>query len=253
MFDTLGSRMKDFESITKTRLVPKVPVMLRLDGKAFHTFTKNLKRPYDDAFHECMWNAAKYLCENISGSKLAYIQSDEISLLLVDYETQETQGYFNHQVQKLVSVSAGMASNAFLISYMKNFPERFEKCLDSGTGFPVFDSRCWNLPKHEVENAFIWRQQDCTRNSISMLAQSHFSHKQLHKVNSNGMKDMLLNEKGINWNDCPTSQKRGVCIVQENANEQDLQKSRWMVDKEIPIFTTPEGREYIRKLVYVGE
>lgn len=234
----LGDRMKGYESVPRSRLVPKLPVLIRLDGKAFHTLTRGCEKPWDQRFQEAMWETAKALCAEISGCRVAYAQSDEITLLLVDYQTNQTQGWFDYDLQKIVSVSAGIASATFC-SWWKE-------------GRGVFDSRAWNLPPHEVTNCFIWRQQDATRNSLSSLAQAHFSAKQLHGKRGPDMHDMLM-AKGINWNDCPIPQKRGACIVRETFdvapkdNGVPILRHRWIVDEEIPVFT--EDREYIEKFV----
>ena len=143
--DSLGDRMKMLEMVPRSRLVPKTPVIIRLDGKAFHTFTKAMQRPYDRAFHECMWETAKYLCENVIGCKLAYVQSDEISLLLVDFIPQWVQAWFDDEVQKMVSISAAMATAAFIRAFTVRFPERWSAILESKKDpLPMFDSRCWN-------------------------------------------------------------------------------------------------------------
>lgn len=228
--------MKRFEAISAAKLMPKTPVLIRLDGKAFHTLTRGMEKPVDWKFMSAMWLTAAELCEQISGCRVAYVQSDEISLLLVDYQSIGTQGWFDYELQKLVSVSAGIATAAF---------------CEQEVGRGVFDSRAWNLPPNEVTNYFIWRQQDATRNSVSGLAQSHFSVNALHGKNNAAMQDMLMS-KGVNWNDCPTPQKRGVCVVREtftlNADEMcGATRHRWVVDESIPVFT--EDRQYIERFV----
>ena len=111
----------------------------------------------------------------------------------------------------------------------------------------IFDSRVFAIPKDEVNNYFIWRQQDATRNSIQMLGQANFSHKELHKCSCNMIQEKLFTEKGINFNDIPTTQKRGACIVKEQYLVGEATRTRWIVDKEIPIFTS--DRDYIGKFV----
>jgi len=242
--DSLGDRMKGYESVPRTRLVPKMPVLLRLDGKAFHTLTRGMEKPVDMAFQRSMWMTAQHLCEEIQGCRVAYVQSDEITLLLVDYQAIQTQGWFDYEVQKMCSIAAGMASAEF-------------SQLLGRRG--IFDCRAWNLPREEVVNCFIWRQQDATRNSISGLAQAHFSAKQLHGKNTSQMQDMLMLEKGINWNDCPVPQKRGVCVVKEEyevpfsgpagVDAYSATRTRWVIDESIPVFT--QDRSYIQKHVDV--
>lgn len=239
----MGDRMKDFESVTKTRLISKLPVLARLDGKAFHTFTRKMLKPYDQRFHECMWAAATYLCNNVEGCQVAYVQSDEITLLLSDRGSVNTQPWFGNELQKLCSVSAAMASVSFYQTFLDIFGVLPTKDL------PVFDARFWNLPDHEVSNVFLWRQRDAERNSLSMQAQALFSHKELEGKSSADRHD-LLHSKGVNWNDLPTPVKRGVCVVKEKYEPAEgIVRSRWVVDKDIPIFSTPEGREYIERFI----
>lgn len=241
--------MKLYESVPRVRLIPKLPVICRVDGKAFHSFTRGLERPYDGRFNACMWEAAKYLCEQVQGAKIAYVQSDEISVLLVDYQNIKTQPWFEYELQKMCSVAAGMASAAFMAAFVRAFPERAEATL--GGRLPAFDARLWNLPKEEVCNYFIWRQQDATRNSIQALAQAHFSHRELHLKDQREMQEMLFS-KGINWNDCPVKQKRGACVIREaffvDGEEGPVQRHRWEPDLEIPVFTQDRG--YIDRHAY---
>lgn len=252
--DSLGNRMKhNYEEVSKTRLVRRMPVICRLDGKSFHTFTKGFKKPFDDILIGTMQNTMKYLCQNIQGCVLGYTQSDEITLVLVDYQTLKTDSWYDYEVQKLCSVSASMATlefnrqiNGFFNNLCPNDVESFKyfsslsKAINKGA---VFDSRCFNIPKEEVTNCVLWRQQDATRNSIQMVGQSQFSQKELDGKNCSEIQDMLI-EKGINWNDFPTYKKRGSCCIKKNGF--------WKIDKNIPIFTG-EGRKYIDDLVFVGE
>lgn len=232
--DSLGDRMKGYESVPKYRLTPRTPVMMRLDGRAFHTFTRRFERPFDLAFNVPMWMTARYLCKNIAGARLAYVQSDEISLLLADWRSQNTQPWFDYEVQKLCSIGAAMATAEF--SRMMVDTDRVDHARPGA--FPQFDCRVWNLPPSEVVNYFIWRQQDATRNSISSLAQSKFLAKELHCVNTGGMQDMLMAQHGVNWNDCPIPQKRGVCIRKSLDAEGHW---TWLLDEAIPVFTQDRG------------
>ena len=267
--DSLGDRMKEnYENRAKTYLVRRMPVIIRLDGKAFHTFTKGLKRPYDEIFHNTMNATLKYLCENIQGCKLGYTQSDEITLLLTDYDTLTTAAWFDYSVQKICSVSASMATMAFnkffdeecgkyidVLMALQEFDleEEYLDVLDRKIGNAMFDSRCFNIPEDEVTNCFIWRQQDATRNAVQMLGQCNFSHNELQGKSCNNIQDMLMTQKGINFNDMPTEFKRGVCcykttkediVIDVKTNKEiRLMRSDWIIDKEIPIFT--QNRDYI--------
>ncbi len=259
--DSLGDRMKNnYENRAKTYLTRRMPVIIRLDGKAFHTFTKGLKKPYDEIFHNTMNATMKYLCENIQGCKLGYTQSDEITLLLTDYDTLDTDAWFDNNVQKICSVSASMATLAFNKFLYDAIPAGtddegiYYKALEKGA---MFDSRCFNIPEDEVTNCFIWRQQDATRNAIQMLGQCNFSHKELQGKSCNDIQDMLMLQKGINFNDMPTEFKRGVCCVKEEYYPDPMPgyedcpidatsvRTRWTLDKEIPIFT--QDRNYVER------
>ena len=265
--DDLGKRMKEFyEQVPKTRLVRRMPVAIRIDGKAFHSFTKGFERPFDDILIKSMQQTTQYLCENIQGCVLGYTQSDEITLILVDYKNLESSAWFDYEVQKLCSISASMATMAFNKVFQANCHAWFEDNVDLdqliadpnskiGKLFnayekaykrgAMFDSRCFNIPNEEVTNLIYWRQLDATRNSIQMVGQANFSHKELHGKSCNMIQDMLITEKGINWNDFPTHKKRGSCIVRKGCADG---RFHWVIDKEIPIFKG-EGREYIEKLI----
>lgn len=264
-FDTLGDRMKDYENVPRISLTKKMPVIIRLDGKAFHSFTRGMKRPFDEVLISTMQKTAQFLCENVMNCKLAYTQSDEISLLLIDYEKNESQQWFQNSLQKMVSVAASMATLAFNNEYrlaisaladqqeasIEDIVDTIGCYFDKHGNFKnaLFDARAFTLPKEEVCNYFIWRQQDASRNSVQMVAQSLFSHKQLHGKNTGELQDMMFTEHGVNWNDYPTHQKRGACIVKEQYDKDGAMRSRWIPDLEIPIFT--QDRDYIDKYVFV--
>ena len=192
--DSLGDRMKEFyENRSKTYLTRRTPVIIRLDGKAFHSFTKGFKRPYDAIFHKAMNNTMKYLCENIQGCKLGYTQSDEITLLLTDYTTLTTDAWFGYGVQKMCSIAASMATLKFNQYFRTAVNEQFTGTIEDFDYFKtmslardkgaMFDARCFNIPKEEVTNCFIWRQQDAIRNSVDAVGHAYFSSKELNKVN----------------------------------------------------------------------
>ena len=256
--DSLGTRMKEYyENISKTKLTRRTPVIIRLDGRSFHTFTKGFNKPFDDILMSTMKEVTKQLCKNIQNAKLGYCQSDEISILLCDYDTLTTEAWFDNEVQKICSISASMATlyfNRIFSNKVKEFTdELFEawNISDKETKYAdtlstavlkgaMFDSRCFNIPKEEVTNYFLWRQQDSTRNSIQMVGQANFTHKELQKKSCNDIQNMLLIEKDINWNDFSTDKKRGSCCIKA--------ESGWIIDNNIPIFKE-DGREYIEKLI----
>ena len=267
--DSLGDRMKRYEGVPKTALMRRNPVIIRIDGKAFHTFTRGFQRPFDNILIESMQETMKYLCENIQGCKLGYCQSDEISLLLTDYENINTAAWFDYEVQKMCSIAASMATMAFNKFFAKEvidglyaafnindteWDERLQKIYHPKIDSAMFDARCFSIPKDEVCNYFIWRQNDCTRNSIQMVGQANFSHKELQKKSCDKIQDMLMLDKGINWNDFPTVQKRGSCctktgihtVVNTKTGEQK-ERLTWEIDTEIPIFT--QDRNYIKRWI----
>lgn len=280
--DDLGIRMKTFyEQIPKTRLMRRCPVAIRIDGKAFHTFTRGFDRPFDQVLIESMQQTTKYLCENIQGCVLGYTQSDEITLILVDYKNLNSDAWFDYEVQKMCSIAASMATMAFNRSFARAFDAWGKAhCPDwdlGGTFEPIdekidklcsayncakqrgamFDARVFNIPKEEVANLIYWRQIDASRNSVQMVGQANFSHRELHGKSCSDIQDMLMNEKGINWNDFPTHQKRGSCCVKMpftvNANtSSESIRNKWFIDLGIPIFKG-ENRKYIDDLIFVGE
>ncbi|AEO93637.1 tRNA-His guanylyltransferase [Bacillus phage G] len=235
-------RMKEYEKAYKIKLPKRMPVLVRIDGKAFHTYTKGMEKPFDENIAKAMWETSKYLAENIMGCKVVYHQSDEISLLITNYDKLTTESWFSNSLQKIASISASLATYKFN-DYMKtnNFSDKAA----------IFDARAWVLPQDEVCNYFLWRQQDCTKNSISMVAQANFSHKQLHRLSGSQMQDKLMLERGINWNNLPTWQKRGVCITKQYHSKGETKRSRWEVDLEIPIFS--KDRSYIDQYVYLNK
>ena len=262
--DNLGDRMKSYEDSYRIHVPNRMPIILRIDGKAFHSYTKGCKRPIDENLVQVMNETATYLCKNIQNCQLAYVQSDEISLLLVNYKSLDTQSWFDNNLQKMVSVSSAMASSIFTANSWKIWgKELVNGGIQAWGVFPedikpaMFDSRAFVLPKEDVANYFLWRQQDATRNSVQMLARTLYSHNELkNKVNSE-LQDLCW-QKGVNWNDCPTSQKRGRCVIKTKSMKQGTnpktgevyttERSEWTVDNEIPIFS--QDRQYIEKYVY---
>ena len=274
--DDLGVRMKTFyEQIPKTKLMRRCPVAIRIDGKAFHTFTRGFQKPFDEVLIKSMQETTKYLCENIQGCVLGYTQSDEITLILVDYKKLTSSAWFDYEVQKICSITASMATMAFnklfekyvdeyrfskwdgVSNYEDNAWEYIQVLLSAVEKGAMFDARCFNIPKEEVTNLLYWRQDDAAKNSIQMVGRAFFSHKELHKKSRNDIQDMLMTQKGINWNDYATTLKRGSCCIKiddsitkydEVGNISDyIQRSKWVIDDEIPIFT--KNINYVEKLI----
>lgn len=207
MPDSLGDRMKQFyENSYRVYLTRRTPVIIRLDGKAFHTFTKKFQKPFDLDLCSAMDQTGYYLLNEIQGAKAVYVQSDEISLLLTDYDRFETDAWFGNNLQKMCSISASMTTSFFQKEL--NF-QSF-----NSHEYPIFDSRVFNIPREEVLNYFRWRYQDWLRNSIQMLAQSLYSHKELHGKNKSDLHEMCF-QKGHNWNDLNPRYKNGFFAYKE--------------------------------------
>lgn len=240
----IGERMKKYERPTDLYLTPNLPTIIRVDGKSFHTFTQKITEENDptskvgpsEHLHAVMVATALGLCYIAQNAVLAYTQSDEISILLVDYDTPRKEQWFGGRVQKIASVAASGAAAIFNREWARHFPVG-----NSISDLALFDGRVFQLPKEEVVNYFIWRQQDATRNSINYIARKFFSHKELMRKNTSDMQDMLFKQHGINWNNYDTWKRRGSCIV-PNPNSNDSRVAR-IIDDEIPIFT--ENRNYI--------
>lgn len=277
--DELGTRMKEFyESVPKTKLMRRTPVAIRIDGKAFHTFTRGFSKPFDDVLISAMQDTMKYLCENIQGCVLGYTQSDEITLILVDYKRLNSSAWFDYEVQKMCSIAASMATMAFNKFFESNVEKEKDsftaEWLDEDTYNPnyknkklrdlwqvhnnalkngaMFDARCFNIPKEEVTNLVYWRQLDATRNSIQMVGQANFSHKELQDKSCEKIKEMLITEKGISWEDFHPMYKHGSCCIKVTTETDGVTRSSWEIDKNIPLFVG-EGREYIESLIQCQE
>lgn len=236
----LPERMKSYEKVPQIKLTRRMPYIIRIDGKAFHTFTKGMKKPWDERLVNFMLDTAKFLCEQIQGVKLAYWQSDEISLLLTDYDKLETDAWFDKNVQKITSVSASYATGIF--NERKNVYFNETKYNQQ---MAYFDSKVFVVPKEDVCNYFIWRQRDAERNSILSLGNTYFSPKQMHKKNNKEVQEMLWQEYNINWNDCVTWKKRGACIIKKNDTNET--RNYWSKDLDIPIFS--QNRDYIEQYI----
>lgn len=212
--NALGDRMKKYEVITRTHLIPKLYTIIRLDGKAFHTYTKQFKKPFDDVLINAMDETAKYLCSNIQGAKFAYVQSDEITIFISDMDSLEQQMWFDGEVQKIVSIAASMASAMFNhVMVVNKLQHNIDIQSVINMKLAEFDARVFQVPTvDELINCFIWRQQDCIRNSVSSVAQYRFSPKELHKKSTKDMKQMLID---INdpWENYTEKQKTGRFIT----------------------------------------
>jgi tRNA(His) 5'-end guanylyltransferase len=263
MKDPLGDRMKDFyEDRTRYKLARRTNTIIRIDGKAFHTYTKGLQRPFDQGLMEDMNKTAEYLCQNIQGAKFGYVQSDEISILITDYDDIDTHAWFDANLQKMASIAASLATAEFnrlrLIRKMNTTVATAGSILEQFK-HAMFDARVFQIPyQEEVINYFIWRQQDATRNSISSVAQSLYSAKELHGKKTSDMQEMIF-QKGINWNDFTPREKRGSIIrrvehVYARRDEpimdgktrviEAYKRKKWEADLNTPIIS--QDKDYLR-------
>lgn len=261
--DALGDRMKEYESRNQYFLQRRTPVIIRVDGKAFHTFTRGFQKPFDEVLGNAMVRTMEYLCQNISGCIFGYVQSDEITLVLQDYRKLNTDAWFGYRTDKICSIAASMATMAFnrFFKQEMNVFKASHTIIDTNkwchpeegalygayilaeSNGAMFDARCFNIPKEEVCNCIYWRQLDATRNSIQMVGQANFSHKELQGCSCNVIQDMLHEQRGINWNDFPTRWKRGVAWTKTNGTDYEMPILRgedrkyvddevWFVEKE---------------------
>lgn len=274
----IGNRMKEnYENRYRFSLTRRVPVIIRLDGKSFHSFTKGFRRPFDELLYRTMTRTGLELVKNIQGSKIAYIQSDEISILLIDYYKLNMSAYFDYNINKVNSVTSSMATLYFnrifreeidrfsdniyneelklrnrpIIEQYEFYQSEYVKELNnlyqiykSRVDSAIFDCRCFNIPESELTNYFIWRQLDATRNSIEMFGQKYYKPNQLKGVSCNQIQEMLFKEYKINWNDNPAYIKRGSSVIRDESRN-------WIIDEEIPIFTS--DRNYIERFLPIAD
>lgn len=238
MSDDIGDRFKGYERCYDFVLPRRLPMVIRVDGRAFHGL--KLIKPFDEVFGARMTLTAMALCAEIQGAVLAYYQSDEISIIDRDDMSNTTEPWLGKRLSKVLSLSAAIATSRF------NVEAPYE------WGLRQFDSRAFVLPDlSEVTNYLIWRQQDASRNSVSMAAHAAFSHKSLHEKNVPMMLDMLR-EAGKPWEDTPTHFKRGMVLRRVSITKPVLEtgevceRREWQVDYAPPIFT--QDRDYIEAI-----
>jgi tRNA(His) guanylyltransferase len=224
---SLTDRMKGYEDVTRDYFPKRSPIIIRLDGCSFSTWTKNLNRPFDPRMSMMMQKTVKALVNRVQGCVFAFSQSDEISLFLRDYDTLTTESWFGSNRQKMVSVSASMATAHFN-----------EEASKMGLPLAYFDSRAFLLPKEEVVNYFIYRQHDGLRNSVSMQATSVFGHKACHGKKIPELKQMLV-DNGTPWEDLDAVYRHGFAIRKDESE----------ITTQLPLFK--DDRSYVEELVYV--
>lgn len=251
--DSIGDRMKErYENRTRMFLPRRTYSIIRVDGKAFHTWTKNMDRPFDTDLMGLMDLVAETMCEEIQGAKLAYVQSDEISILMTDFESPNTEAWFNGNIQKIVSIAAAIATAKFNDGALDAFQNGGIKKFFN-MDLALFDARVFTIADHiEVENYFIWRQQDASRNSVQMAARALFSHQECENKNVSQLQDMMMaHEKKVNWNDYSAREKRGGLVYKKPTGvvidtDPPFEKTAWQADGA-PIFT--QERQVLRGLI----
>lgn len=197
---SLGDRIKRYENVYRATATPRMPLMVRVDGRAFHTFTRGLSKPFDPGLMSAMVSAAVEVAKDMQGFKAAYIQSDEATFCITDYDSLETSGWFDYNTSKIVSISAALMTANFNRFFYSDH-------------LAVFDSRAFSIPKEDVVNAFLWRAMDWKRNSIQMYARAFFSHKQMHGKAQSDIHEML-HGIGKNWaTDLSDQEKNGTFIM----------------------------------------
>ena len=246
--DSLGDRQKAYEAVNDRILVPKMPFIIRVDGKAFHTYTRGFVKPFDEIMGNTMIEVTKKLCKEIPGAVLGYTQSDEITIVCKYTDRIKSQAWFNGRIRKIETIAASKATKWFnkifsekVHDYIENYEgtEEYKNTLrlfyNKKIGMAEFDARTFNIPEWDCINNVIWRQQDAIRNSVEAVGHANFSTKKLHKVNCDDIKKMLLTEKGIDWeNDFTPYQKYGaVCyaiVTPKDINGRIITRKKWKCD-----------------------
>lgn len=265
--NNLDSHMSKLKNSSKTHLEKQLPVIIKLDGKAFKIFTKYLNKPFDNIIAITMQDTMTYLCEHITNCVIGYTQSDEITLVLCNYKKPTSQAWMNNSVQKICAVASSMATMAFNKFFRENVEElesetcgtcdldvinlikRYNECMDNGA---MFDCCAFNIPRDEVNDCFVWRQNDAIKTSIRTIAQSEFSYKRLSNKTEEQMREMLREERNIDWHEFPHYLKYGSCCLQieepfVNPNGENCIRHKWLVDSKIPIFA--ENTEYVNERI----
>lgn len=251
MLNDLGERMKCYEAVPQTKLMRRTPVAIRIDGRHFHSFCKGLQKPFDNIIVESMTGTLKALCEETQNCVFGYAQFDEITLILKDYETLDTQPWFDNKVQKICSITASMATLYFnqifqeraeeyyfneLSDMSADYVHALYRCLETGA---MFDARCFNIPKEEVTNLIYWRQLDAMRNSVFSFGRANLSHKEIQDLSCADIKSILA-KRGEVWENLPIALQRGICCYKA--------EGKWRIDLTMPILKG-EARDLVEKLI----
>jgi len=261
MNNTLGERMKSYEKATNYIIAPRLPVIIRIDGKAFHTLTKRIKckKPFDNNFLNNMAESARFISSQIQGCILSYVQSDEASFVIRSDQSNETEPWFGNRIQKIISITSS------------GFSAVFNKNLNNEDPIAMFDCRIWYVPNMiEVANYFLWRQQDCVKNSISSASYYEIARttkkdgsnygkkttiKMLHNLNQKQRQELLFTKANINWNDYPAKFKRGVIIFNKDIKVETncgfVIRKKWVIE-EAPNFNS-EGKIWLSEKLNIKE
>ena len=257
---SLSDRMKEYESCYGFKVPNRSLMAVRLDGVGFSKYTKQFEKPFDDLLSNVMDATCIELCKTFNPI-MGYTQSDEISLIFTTTENVESELIYDGKVQKISSILAGKATAVFnkkMLQLLSTFKYDDAQVLDKvkkGEFIELdafFDARVFVLPEMtEVFNYLTWRQQDCTRNSVSMAASAYFSHQSLEGVKSADKQERLFKEKDINWNDYKTKYKRGLVVSRkevefENDKNETITRTKWLPDYDIPIFS--KDNDYLQNL-----
>lgn len=248
---SLSDRMKMYEEVTRGKLPPRTYTLIRADGRSFSNFTKKFKRPFDDDFVNMMNQTAIALCEEIQGCKIGYVQSDEISIIMTDFDNDNTSSWFDDVVQKVCSNSASIATESFNKEFYIWLIKNKIQLGEDGNVYDIiqliqnskgarFDSRVFTISSPtDVINYLVWRQQDASRNSVSAVAQFYYPHKQLEGKNNSDKQEMIF-QKGDNWDKYPVGVKRGRTIIRNG-------DGKWVID-EPPRFSK-ETWDYLTNII----
>lgn len=257
--DALGERMRqNYEYPYRFFFTKRTPVIIRIDMNNAHVFTSFMKKPFDPIFVESMHNTAVALCEQLTNVEFAYVQSDEINLLLIDYKKITAGQWQSGNVQKMVSLSASIATIEFNRVYthaILNHSELDAESIDqysSRINKMTFDACAFNIPESEITNYFIHRQTECSKNSVQAAGSFYFAAEKLQNLNNITIQEKLKGI-GINWNNYPIFFKRGICTkkeeytVHDEYKDEDIVRTRWIIDYEIPVFA--KDRNYVGKFL----
>lgn len=246
--DLLGDRIRrNYENPYRFLLTRRTPVIIQINVNNSADFMSFMKKPFDPIFVESMHNTAVALCEQISCVEFAYSQSDEIDLLLIDSKRSNLSQWLEGNVQKMVSTAASIATIEFNRAYThaiishSELDQEATEVYSSRINQISFNAFVFNIPESEVTNYFIHRQTECSKNSVIAACKYYFSPDKIQNLSHIAMQEKLKSI-GINWNEYPTFFKRGICTkkefytVRDEYKNEDIQRTRWTVDYEIPIF-----------------